>query len=149
MSERHAVHARHLHVKEHKIGRQLGACGEGLLTVAGLAHDDDGGILLQQADQSTAGRRLIVDDEASQGRADHVDCSADASGAESTGSGRILALNLHAWVIGQPHRMGGLESALETIVGEGGLWSASGAQIADAWKAQAGAVSDPGRSSPG
>jgi peptidoglycan/xylan/chitin deacetylase (PgdA/CDA1 family) len=69
--------------------------------------------------------------------------------AESTGSGRILALNLHAWVIGQPHRMGGLESALETIVGEGGLWSASGAQIADAWKAQAGAVSDPGRSSPG
>ena len=34
-------------------------------------------------------------------------------------------------------------AALATIVGEGGLWSATGAQIADAWRAQANPATSP------
>jgi len=50
--------------------------------------------------------------------------------------GRILALSLHPWVIGQPYRIGALESALAHIVRHPGVWPATGAEILDAWKAQ-------------
>ncbi len=52
----------------------------------------------------------------------------------TTQGGRIMALSLHPWVIGQPHRIGALERALRAIVTEGGLWNASGDEIAEAWK---------------
>ena len=55
--------------------------------------------------------------------------------AEAQG-GRILSLNLHPWVIGQPHRIKYLEQALETIMAKPGVWSASAADILDAFVAQ-------------
>jgi len=57
--------------------------------------------------------------------------------AEQQG-GRILALNIHPWMLGQPHRIGKLEQALEYIGSKEGVWSAGAAEILDAWRTQAG-----------
>lgn len=50
--------------------------------------------------------------------------------------GRIMVLPLHAWVTGQPYRIGTLETVLEHILSRPGVWPATGAEILDAWKAQ-------------
>ena len=50
--------------------------------------------------------------------------------------GRIMAISLHPWVIGQPYRIGALESALAHIMRHRGVWPATGAEILDAWQAQ-------------
>ena len=49
--------------------------------------------------------------------------------------GRIMAISLHPWVIGQPYRIAALEAALEYIMRHDGVWAATGAQILDAFKA--------------
>ncbi len=54
--------------------------------------------------------------------------------AEQQG-GRILALNVHPWLLGQPHRIGKLEKALDYIMSKDEVWSASAGDILDAWKA--------------
>jgi hypothetical protein len=64
---------------------------------------------------------------------DQFDLLYEEAGAQG---GRILALALHPWVIGQPYRIGALESALEHIMRRPGVWPATGAEILDAWKAQ-------------
>ena len=51
--------------------------------------------------------------------------------------GRIMAIALHPWVIGQPYRIGALEAALAHITRHKGVWSATGAEILDAFAAQA------------
>lgn len=51
--------------------------------------------------------------------------------------GRILALSLHPWVLGQPHRIKHLEAALEYVMAQPGVWSASAGQILDAFAPQA------------
>jgi allantoinase len=56
--------------------------------------------------------------------------------AETQG-GRIMAIALHPWVIGQPYRIGALEAALAHITRHKGVWSATGAEILDAFTAQA------------
>ena len=53
--------------------------------------------------------------------------------AEQQG-GRILALNIHPWMTGQPHRIGKLEKALEYITNKDEVWSASASDILAAWK---------------
>jgi len=53
-----------------------------------------------------------------------------------TGGGRILAINIHPWVLGQPHRIQYLERVLEKISGNSNVWSASVSEIEQAWKAQ-------------
>jgi len=55
----------------------------------------------------------------------------------ATSGGRILALPLHPWVIGQPYRIGALESVLAHIIKNRDVWSATGAEILDACAAQA------------
>jgi peptidoglycan/xylan/chitin deacetylase (PgdA/CDA1 family) len=52
------------------------------------------------------------------------------------GGGRILALNLHPWMLGQPHRIGKLEAALDYITGKDGIWPAYAADIAACWQDQ-------------
>ena len=47
--------------------------------------------------------------------------------------GRILALNIHPWMLGQPHRIGKLEDILAHITGKEGVWSASAGDILDAF----------------
>jgi allantoinase len=46
-------------------------------------------------------------------------------------NGRVLTLNLHPWLIGQPHRIKSLDQALEYICGHSGVWKATGRQITD------------------
>lgn len=48
--------------------------------------------------------------------------------AEQQG-GRMLALNIHPWMLGQPHRIGKLEQALAYITGRPGVWSANASDI--------------------
>ena len=42
-----------------------------------------------------------------------------------TQGGRILALNIHPWMLGQPHRIGYLERVLEFVTAQQGVFSAS------------------------
>ncbi|WP_446831441.1 polysaccharide deacetylase family protein [Candidatus Foliamicus sp.] len=67
--------------------------------------------------------------------------------AESTGHGRLLALSVHPWMMGQPHRIAALESVLAHIAGQSGIWSAPAGEIVAAWSAQqpAPAVTSPAR----
>ncbi len=51
-------------------------------------------------------------------------------------NGRIMALTIHPWIIGQPHRIKALENALTHIMGKGGVWAATGTEILDAWRGQ-------------
>jgi len=47
---------------------------------------------------------------------------------------RLLALNLHPWLTGQPHRIGQLERLLAHIADHSGVWNASGAALVTAWQ---------------
>ena len=48
--------------------------------------------------------------------------------------GRILSLNIHPWMLGQPHRIGKLESVLEYVTSKSEVWSASAAEILKEYK---------------
>lgn len=50
--------------------------------------------------------------------------------------GRVMALSLRPWVIGQPYRIRALEAALDHMLSRPGVWSATGAELLDAWKPQ-------------
>ncbi len=50
----------------------------------------------------------------------------EAAAAES---GRMLSLNLHPWLMGQPHRIGRLEQALDYITSRPGVWPAPPGEI--------------------
>ncbi|MCU0975647.1 MAG: polysaccharide deacetylase family protein [Steroidobacteraceae bacterium] len=51
--------------------------------------------------------------------------------------GRMLALSLHPWVLGQPHRIGRLEEVLEYITAHEGVWCAPAGEICAAWQSAA------------
>lgn len=53
-----------------------------------------------------------------------------------TEGARMLALNVHPWLLGQPHRIGLFEKALEKITSADGVWLANGSDIVTHWKAQ-------------
>ena len=46
-------------------------------------------------------------------------------------NGRLLALDLHPWFIGQPFRIGYLDKALGYMTRHQGVWAASGSEIID------------------
>ena len=50
---------------------------------------------------------------------------------EGAESGRVMAICLHPFVIGVPHRIGALDSALEYICSHEGVWRATGSEIID------------------
>lgn len=50
-----------------------------------------------------------------------------------TGGGRILALSIHPWMLGQPHRIGKLEQVLSYITSKQEVWSATAGDIFDAF----------------
>ncbi len=49
--------------------------------------------------------------------------------------GSVMCIPLHAYLIGQPHRIGPFEQALKAIAGDGRAWIATAGEIVDAWKA--------------
>ncbi|MCH2506266.1 MAG: polysaccharide deacetylase, partial [Dehalococcoidia bacterium] len=46
-------------------------------------------------------------------------------------TGRLMTLNLHPWLIGQPFRIGYLGAALAHMTRRGGVWAATGSEIID------------------
>lgn len=56
--------------------------------------------------------------------------------AETTGHGRLLALSIHPWLMGQPHRIAALEAVAKHIGEQPGIWSASASEIVAAWSRQ-------------
>ena len=63
--------------------------------------------------------------------------------AEGERTGRVMALALHPFVIGQPFRMTYLEQALDYILGHDGVWATTSDEIAAFCRDQAG--TDSGR----
>ena len=55
---------------------------------------------------------------------------------DGANGGRHLILNLHPWLIGQPHRIGYLEDVLADIRRRDGVWIANASQIAAHARAQ-------------
>lgn len=53
---------------------------------------------------------------------------------EGAESGRVMAICLHPFVIGVPHRISALDSALEYICSHEGVWRATGSEIIDHWR---------------
>ncbi len=47
-------------------------------------------------------------------------------GAEN---GRLLAINIHPWLMGQPFRIGYLDDALSHMMRQGGVWAATGSEV--------------------
>jgi peptidoglycan/xylan/chitin deacetylase (PgdA/CDA1 family) len=50
---------------------------------------------------------------------------------EGAQSGRVMAICLHPFVIGVPHRIGALDSALAYILRHDGVWRATGSEITE------------------
>ncbi len=59
----------------------------------------------------------------------------DAMYADAAQSGRLLVLNLHPWLIGQPFRIRYLDAALAHITRRQGVWAATGSDIVDWYRA--------------
>ena len=53
--------------------------------------------------------------------------------AEGAQSGRVMAICLHPYLIGVPHRIAGLDEALAYIAAHDGVWFATGEEIVRAW----------------
>jgi allantoinase len=53
--------------------------------------------------------------------------------AEGAHSGRVMAICLHPYLIGVPHRIAGLDEALGYIAAHDGVWFATGEEIVRAW----------------
>jgi len=49
--------------------------------------------------------------------------------ARETNSGRLLALSIHPWLMGQPHRIGALEAVLEHIAAQDDIVNLSASEI--------------------
>ena len=56
--------------------------------------------------------------------------------AEGAESGTVMCIPLHAYLIGQPHRIGPFERVLEHIAADGRAWIARAGEIVDAWRGQ-------------
>ena len=59
----------------------------------------------------------------------------DAVYSDAAQSGRLLVLNLHPWLIGQPFRARYLDNALEHMTRRQGVWAATGSEIIDWYRA--------------
>lgn len=56
--------------------------------------------------------------------------------AEQHSAGRVLSLSISPWILGYPHRIGGLERMLDAILKNDAVWPATGIEIVSAFKAQ-------------
>ncbi|MEA3067275.1 MAG: hypothetical protein QOK41_682 [Sphingomonadales bacterium] len=58
--------------------------------------------------------------------------------ADGATTGRMMVLHLHPWIMGQPWRIRHLDEVLAHICAHAGVWKATGGEIVDWFKAQAG-----------
>lgn len=59
-----------------------------------------------------------------------------AAEGERTGSGTVMCIPLHAYLIGQPHRIGPFREVLRRIAADGRAWITTAGAIADAFAEQ-------------
>ncbi|MEX0828092.1 MAG: polysaccharide deacetylase family protein [Haliea sp.] len=98
---------------------------EGKLTAMPLSNElDDHFILMNNLHSEDSYMHQICD------AADFLLSEADTQG------GRILSLNIHPWILGQPHRIGKLEAVLDYLSSNGDIWSASAADILQSFREQ-------------
>jgi len=83
--------------------------------------------MLEMDDLFTMSNRRVTIDRYAQSMKDGFDVLY-RDGAEN---GRLMAINLRPWLVGQPFRIGYLEDALGHIMGHEGVWAASGSEIID------------------
>lgn len=62
--------------------------------------------------------------------------SFDTLHSDGVSNGRLMTLNLHPWLIGQPFRVGLLDRALAYMKANGGFWPATGSSIIDWFQSQ-------------
>jgi allantoinase len=77
-------------------------------------------------------RRLVSADGFRQMICDHF----DVLYREGEKSGRVMAIALHPYLMGVPHRIGALDAALKYICKHEGVWKATGSEIATHYLAQ-------------
>ncbi|MHA7880535.1 MAG: polysaccharide deacetylase family protein [Saccharospirillum sp.] len=82
-------------------------------------------------DQFVLGNNLHSEDSWAQQVKDAFDFLLEE--AETEG-GRMLGLNLHPWLMGQPHRIGCLEEVLDYMMRQNGVWQASATDILNAFE---------------
>jgi hypothetical protein len=56
--------------------------------------------------------------------------------ANGATNGRVMVLNVHPWIMGQPWRIGYLDQVLGHIDAHQGVWKATGGQVIDWFKKQ-------------
>ena len=76
-------------------------------------------------------RRFRIDEYAQQ-----LKDAIDVIYRDAITSGRLLVLNLHPWLIGQPFRIRFLADAIGHIVRRQGVWAATGAEIVEWYREQ-------------
>ena len=62
--------------------------------------------------------------------------SFDTLRQDGEANGRVMTLNWHPWLVGQPFRVGSVDRALGYIMGQGGVWAATGSEIIDWYQSQ-------------
>ena len=77
-----------------------------------------------------AQRRVTVDDYGTM-----LKEGFDTMYRDGAANGRVLVLNLHPWLIGQPFRIGCLDDALGHMIQHQGVWPATGSEIIDWYQA--------------
>jgi len=98
------------------------AGGKTLYSMPHSADVDDAAILIGMHHDEDEFRDQLID---------HFDVLYEES---KTQGARIMPISLHSWVIGQPYRIGTLETVLAHIMRHKDVWPATGAEILDAWK---------------
>lgn len=56
---------------------------------------------------------------------------------DGAANGRLMALNWHPWLVGQPFRVAAVDQALGHIMGQGAVWAATGSEIIEWYQSQA------------
>ena len=62
--------------------------------------------------------------------------SFDTLRQDGEANGRVMTLNWHPWLVGQPFRVGSVDRALDHIMGQSGVWAATGSEIIDWYQSQ-------------
>ncbi len=90
-------------------------------------------IMLELTDTfSLRDRRFPVD-----GYATHLKEGFDTVYEDARDTGRLMVLNLHPWLVGQPCRIGFLDDALAHMVRRERVWAATGSEIVDWYRGPA------------
>ena len=62
--------------------------------------------------------------------------SFDTLREDGAATGRLMTLNWHPWLVGQPFRIGSVDQALGHMMEQGGVWAATGSEIIDWYQSQ-------------